>query len=90
MARDYIRIDTSTTTATQAGALKSMVSDLRRAIEAVDNAVGIMSHNNDGANYTDVETLFGLPAGSGQLVTTTLTGVQTNLATARIVVQRLG
>lgn len=90
MARDYIRIDTSIATATQASSLKTMVSALRSAIEAVDNAVGIMSHNNDGTNFADVEALYGLPSGSGQLVTTTLASVQTNLATARTVVQRLG
>jgi hypothetical protein len=90
MARDYIKVDTSITTATQAPALKAMVAALRVAIEHVDNAVGIMGHNNDGSNYSDVEALFGLPTGQGQLVTTTLTTVQTNLATARIVAQRLG
>jgi hypothetical protein len=27
-----------------------------------------MTHNNDGTNFTDIETLFGIEAGEGQTV----------------------
>lgn len=30
--------------------------------------LAIMGHNNDGTVFTDIDTLFGLPAGKGQTV----------------------
>ena len=68
MARDFIKIDTSTTTATQAGLLKSYVAQLRTAYELGTRVKAIMTHSNDGTVFTDIETLFGLPAGKGQTV----------------------
>jgi hypothetical protein len=68
MARDFIKIDTSTTTATQAGLLKSYISQLRQAYETGARVRAIMTHNNDGTVFTDIEMLFGLPAGKGQEV----------------------
>lgn len=68
MARDFIKIDTTTTTATQAGLLKGYVSALRNAYEIGTRVKAIMTHNNDGTVFTDIEALFGLPAGKGQTV----------------------
>jgi hypothetical protein len=68
MARDYIKIDLSTTTASQASLLKSYVTQLRSAYEIGMRVRDIMGHNHDGAVFTDLEMLFGLPAGKGQEV----------------------
>ncbi len=68
MARDFIKIDTTTTTATQAPLLKNYVATLRQAYELGVRVKSIMSHNNDGSVFTDIEALFGLPAGKGQIV----------------------
>ena len=68
MARDFIKIDTTTTTATQAALLKNYVSTLRSAYELGTRVKAIMQHNHDGTVFTDIEALFGLPAGKGQIV----------------------
>jgi hypothetical protein len=68
MARDFIKIDMTTSTATQASQLKSYVTQLRAAYEAGQRVKSVMEHNNDGTVFTDVEILFGLPAGKGQEV----------------------
>lgn len=68
MSRDFIKIDASVTTATQAGLLKSYVASLRQAYELGTRVKAIMTHNNDGSTFTDIETFFGLPAGKGQTV----------------------
>ncbi len=68
MARDYIKIDTGAAAATQAIVLRSYVQALRTAYEQGTKVRAIMTHNNDGTVFTDIETLFGLPAGKGQIV----------------------
>ena len=68
MARDYIRVDSTTTTATQAADLKAFVSVLRDAYQRGKKIIAIMGHNNDGSNFADIEALYGLPAGKGQAV----------------------
>lgn len=67
MARDFIKIDVSNSAANpQAQLLRSYVLQLRQAYETGKRVLAIMSHNNDGAVFTDIEPLFGLPAGKGQ------------------------
>lgn len=68
MARDFIKIDTTQSAATQAPLLKSYVAQLRQAYETGTRVLAIMGHNNDGITFTAIETLFGLPAGKGQAV----------------------
>lgn len=68
MARDFIKIDTTQSVATQAGLLKSYVSQLRQAYEIGNRVKAIMVHNNDGTVFTDIETLFGIPTGKGQTI----------------------
>lgn len=67
MARDYITI-TPTQTSVQAGLLRSYISALRQAYNLGVQCAAIMTHNNDGTNFTDIETLFGIEAGEGQTV----------------------
>jgi|SRR5882724_5128069 len=67
MARDFIKIDVSNpSVATQAALLKNYVAVLRQAYETGTRVKAIMTHNNDGTVFTDIETYFGLPAGKGQ------------------------
>lgn len=68
MARDFIKVDTATTTATHAADLKAFVSVLRDAYQRGKKIIAVMGHNNDGSNFADIEALFGLPAGKGQTV----------------------
>jgi hypothetical protein len=64
-ARDYIKIDRTNTTATQSGLLLNYIAAVRNAYELGKKIQGIMDHSNDAVVWTDVEALFGLPAGAG-------------------------
>lgn len=74
MARDFIKIDTSTVTATQAADLKAFVSVLRDAYQRGKKILAVMGHNNDGSVFTDIEALYGLPSGKGQTVFNLMNG----------------
>lgn len=68
MARTFIKVDTSQSSATHAGLLRAFVQQQRAAYEIGAKVRAIMSNNNDGTIFTDIEALFGLPAGKGQAV----------------------
>lgn len=68
MARDFIKVNTSDTTATHAAELVAFKNALRDAYNRGKQVLAIMTHNNDGTVFTDVEALFGLPSGKGQTV----------------------
>lgn len=68
MAKDFIKIDTTLAGATHAGLLRSYIQSLRNAYEQGQRIRAIMSHNNDGSDFTPIAALFGLPSGSGQAV----------------------
>jgi hypothetical protein len=68
MAIDYIKIDTGSAGATQAIVLRSFVQALRASYEQGVKVKAVMDHNQDGANWTALEALFGLPATKGQVV----------------------
>ena len=68
MARTFIKIDTAMAGATHAGLLRAFVQQERAAYELGARIRAIMSNNNDGAVWTDLEGLFGLEAGDGQAV----------------------
>jgi len=68
MARSFIKVARGVTTATHAGMLLAYVDQLRTAQDTGRRILGIMNQNNDGSVWTDIEALFGLPAGKGQTV----------------------
>lgn len=68
MARTFTKIDTTAAGATHAGLLRSFVQQERAAYELGARILAIMSNNNDGTTWTDIEALFGLPAGKGQAI----------------------
>lgn len=68
MARDFIKVDNVTTSATKASLLLQYIAQLRQAYELGKRVKDVMVHNNDGTNFTDIEVLFGLPTGKGQVV----------------------
>ena len=68
MAKDFIKIDTTISGATHAGLLRAYVQQLRTAYETGLRIRAIMNHNNDGADFAPIASLFGLPDGSGQTV----------------------
>ncbi len=74
MARDFIKVDPTQSTATQARALLNYINTLASAIQQGKQILAVMGHNNDGTVFTDIETLFGLPAGKGQTVFNLING----------------
>lgn len=68
MARDFIKVTRTDPAATQAGLLLQYITALRSAYELGVKTQSVMNHNNDGTVWTDIEALFGLPAGKGQTV----------------------
>lgn len=72
MPADFISVNTSTTTATRAQALKNAVAQFRAAQQALQAELAIMNHAFDGSGqspvFTVLETLYGLQAGQGQIV----------------------
>lgn len=68
MARDFIKIDTSITTAIHSGTLKNAVQQVRQAYDRIVFLKQMMDHMTDGTSYADVELYFGLPTGQGQAV----------------------
>lgn len=74
MAKDFVKIDTSTTTAIHASALKTSVRQMRDAYDKAIYLKQVMEHMIDGSDYSDVELYFGLPAGQGQAVYNLLAG----------------
>ena len=67
-ANDYIKIDTTTTTATEAQILKSAIKQLQAASEQLTAVLNKMNHTSNGTVWTSMEGLYGLPAGQGQAV----------------------
>jgi hypothetical protein len=65
---DYIKIDTSTTSAVEAGTLKNAIRQLEIAKQQLTSVINKMGHNTNGTVFTTMEGLYGLPAGSGQTV----------------------
>lgn len=68
MARDYIKIDVNNSAAIHAAKLRNAIGVLRAAQDQLLLVKDIMTHNNDGTTWTDIEVLFGLPTGKGQAV----------------------
>lgn len=68
MAKDFIKVDRTRNTALMASLIVEYAQTLRRAYELGVKCKAIMDHNNDGEDWTDIEALFGLPVGKGQIV----------------------
>jgi hypothetical protein len=68
VARNYIKVNTSDTNATRANELAQFCRNLRQTYELGIRIRDIMDHMNDGTNFVDVETHFGLTTGNGQVV----------------------
>lgn len=68
MAKVFIKIDRTTTTAVYANELLSLVTQLRATINQLAKVKGIMDNNWATTDFADLETLFGVPTGSGQAV----------------------
>jgi hypothetical protein len=65
MTNDYIP---PSPTARFGPKLISARQTLRTAINQLDEVKAIMDHNGDGTTWTTIESIFGLPAGKGQIV----------------------
>lgn len=65
MAIDFIPINLQSP---QGSLLKQYTQALRQAYELGMRVSGIMNHSNDGTNFTNIETTFGVPAGDGRTV----------------------
>jgi hypothetical protein len=68
MAREFIKVDRTQSAATQAGLLLQYTTTMRQAYELGNRVRDVMLRNTDNVVFTDIESLFGLPAGKGQIV----------------------
>jgi hypothetical protein len=68
MARDFIKVDKTQSAAIKAQLLINYIEAVRNAYEMGKRVGAIMDHNNDGTNFADLETAFGLPTGTGSVV----------------------
>jgi hypothetical protein len=66
MAADFIPLDMQKAGATQAPLLKNYINALRAALNAGTQVRAMMTHMNDGSDFSRLEVLFGAPSGSGQ------------------------
>lgn len=62
-----------------AAELISACNKLREVQVSFTRLSELMGHMNDGSNFTDIETYFGLPVGVGSGANTIITGVVTAL-----------
>lgn len=94
--RDFIKVDRTTTTATHASDLIAYKNALRAAYDQGKRLQAIMGHNHNDVIFTDIETLFGLPVGTGQTVFDLVNGSvgsmegQFQTADAKNLTERLG
>jgi hypothetical protein len=68
MAKVFIKIDRTTTTAVYANDLLSLLQQLRNTVNQLAKVKGIMDNNWVTTDFADLEALFGIPVGSGQAV----------------------
>lgn len=66
MAKNFIRIDRTVTTAVYAQDLLSALAQIRNTHNQLLKVKGIMDNNWATTDFVDVETLFGIPTGQGQ------------------------
>ncbi len=84
MARDFIKIDPSLSTQKFASEFIQAINTLREAQVRFTRIADLMGHMNDGSNFTDIETYFGLPAASGSGANTIVNNVVTALDVASV------
>jgi hypothetical protein len=75
---DYIKIDTSTTTAIHAQKLKEGIRQLRNAVDTLVFIRKMMEHMTDESDFALIELLFGLEAGKGSIVYNLVNGAVGN------------
>jgi len=68
MAKNFIKIDRSTSTAIYAQDLLAAITQLRSTLNQFTKVKGIMDTNWATTNFVDVEALFGVPTGQGSAV----------------------
>lgn len=74
MPLDYIKINTEISTEKFAADLINAIGALRNAIDQLEKCKALMDHMNNGIVFTDIETHFGLPSGTGQTIYDLLNG----------------
>lgn len=82
---DYIKINRTDSAATQANLILTAVSQIRALKNTLDAAIGIGYHNFDAGSppdFTQFETLFGVPTGKGNAVFDLLNGTRLALTGA--------
>jgi hypothetical protein len=76
MAVDFIPINTN---APMGRPLKDFITVIRQMLDGGDAVLGVMNHTWDVGDYAELETLFGLPMGTGADVLTLVTGAMSAL-----------
>ncbi len=60
--------------------LLTAIAQIREARDRLDHAKAVMETAIDGADYSQLETLFGAPEGTGQTLYNLVAGVCTDIA----------
>lgn len=70
MPKDFIRANPSLTpeAAFYASKLVATSKSLRSVMDQLEEMLAVMTHSNDGVDFSQIEGLFGLAAGKGQTV----------------------
>lgn len=78
MAVDFVKVDPALTpqAGLYGGTLLTLLVSLRATIDQLDRVKAVMDHSNDGVSFTQIETLFGLPSGKGQVVYDLINGTR--------------
>jgi hypothetical protein len=66
MAGNFIKIDPGLSTQKFASDLMQFIAQVRTTLQQGDSLKARMERMHDGADFTAIETLFGLPSGTGQ------------------------
>ena len=67
MPNTFIKIDTTAPGATHAGLLRALSQQQRQTYELGQRVLAIMGNNSEPPDFADLEALFGLAAGEGQV-----------------------
>lgn len=91
MARDFILINQDTATSrTQSNNLVNYIAMLRRVIDLGNEVKDVFDHNVAAPNFDDIEPLFGVATGQGELVYNLVLGSVSELEADSNVGQILG
>lgn len=82
MARDFVKVDAGLSTQKYAPDLIRAIKSLKDTQEEWRRVASLVSHMNDGSNYDDFVTLFGIVLPASGTTAAQVAGVLTGVVTA--------